>query len=66
MIELTHLGGKVFLVNPHQIETVEMNPDTTLHMLSGNKIVVREDRATFLDRVVAYRRSVAVFGESTD
>jgi len=65
MIELTHLGGKTFLVNPHQIESVESNPDTTLHMLSGNRIVVREDLATFRALIVAYRRSITSFGASS-
>lgn len=63
MIELTQLSGKTFWINPHQIETVDCNPDTTLHMLSGNRIVVREDIGTFLSRVVAYRRSIASFAD---
>lgn len=64
MIELTQLSGKVFWINPHQIETVESTPDTTLHMISGNRIVVREDVDTLRARVVAYRRSIAGFADS--
>jgi hypothetical protein len=30
MVEVTRLDGKVYYVNPHQIEYVERNPDTTL------------------------------------
>ncbi|NLJ45117.1 MAG: flagellar FlbD family protein, partial [Treponema sp.] len=40
MIELTQLSGKTFWINPHQIEYIEKNPDTTLIMLSGKRIVV--------------------------
>ncbi|HUX42261.1 MAG TPA: flagellar FlbD family protein [Rectinemataceae bacterium] len=63
MIELTQLSGKTFWVNPHQIETVESTPDTTLHMLSGNRIVVREDIETLLARIVEYRRGIGAFAE---
>lgn len=63
MIELTQLSGKVFWVNPHQIETAESTPDTTLHMLSGNRIVVREDIPTLLARIAEYRRSIGSFAE---
>ena len=63
MIELTQLSGKTFWVNPHQIETAESTPDTTLHMLSGNRIVVREDIDTLRARIVEYRRKIAGFGE---
>jgi flagellar protein FlbD len=43
MIRVTRLDGKVYYVNPHQIEYIEENPDTTLIMLSGKRLVVRED-----------------------
>jgi len=61
MIELTRLGGSVFFVNPHQIEYVESNPDTTLTMLSGKRLVVREDYQSLFDRIVAYRRQIGAF-----
>ncbi|MDA8408925.1 MAG: flagellar FlbD family protein [Treponema sp.] len=63
MIELTQLSGKIFWINPHQIETAESTPDTTLHMISGNRIVVREDIATLRAKIVEYRRSIAAFGD---
>jgi len=64
MIELTTLAGKKFWLNPHQIETVERNPDTTLHMLSGNRIIVREDIDTLRALIMDYRRSIGGFAES--
>jgi len=51
----------VFFVNPHQIEYVESNPDTTLTMLSGKRLVVREDYQSLFDRIVAYRRQIGAF-----
>ena len=58
MIEVTRLGGTVYYVNPHQIEYVELNPDTTLIMLSGKRLVVQEDYQVVFDRIVEYRRLI--------
>ena len=56
MVEVTRLDGKTYYVNPHQIEYIECNPDTTLTMLSGKKLVVREDYQTVFHRIVEYRK----------
>ena len=61
MIEVTRLDGKTYYVNPHQIEYIERNPDTTLVMLSGKRLVVREDYQTVFQRIVAYRRLIGAF-----
>jgi flagellar protein FlbD len=61
MIEVTRLDGKVYYVNPHQIEYIECNPDTTLVMLSGKHLIVNESYEQVLERIVAYRRLVGAF-----
>ncbi len=61
MIPVTKLDGKVFYVNPHQIEYIETNPDTTLIMLSGKRMVVREDYPSVFGRIVEYRRLIGAF-----
>lgn len=61
MVEVTRLNGKVFYVNPHQIEYIETNPDTTLVMLSGKRLVVREDYQSVFARIVDYRRLIGAF-----
>ncbi len=61
MIEVTRLDGKHYYVNPHQIEYIESNPDTTLIMLSGKRLVVREDYQTVFERIVAYRKLIGAF-----
>jgi flagellar protein FlbD len=58
MIEVTRLGGTHFYVNPHQIEYIEMNPDTTLIMVSGKRLVVREDYQSLLEQIITYRRRI--------
>ena len=61
MIEVTRLDGKTYYVNPHQIEYIERNPDTTLVMLSGKRLVVREDYQTVFERIVEYRKLIGAF-----
>jgi flagellar protein FlbD len=58
MIEVTRLDGKTYYVNPHQIEYIERNPDTTMIMLSGKRLVVREDYQTVFTRILEYRRLI--------
>jgi flagellar protein FlbD len=61
MIEVTQLSNKIFWLNPHQIEYMEKNPDTTFVMLSGKRIIVRESVETVMERIVAYRRQIGAF-----
>jgi len=61
MIELTKLDGRRFYVNPHQIEYIEENPDTTLIMLSGKRLIVQEDYQSILGQIIAYRRRIGAF-----
>lgn len=61
MIELTKVSGVRFWVNPHQIECIELTPDTNITMLSGKHLVVREDIATVQSRIVDYRRQIGAF-----
>ena len=61
MVKVTRLDGSEYHVNPHQIEYIEQNPDTTLIMLSGKRLVVREDYQTVFDGIVEYRRLIGAF-----
>jgi flagellar protein FlbD len=60
MIEVTRLDGKRYWVNPHQIESMEENPDLTLTLLSGKRVVVREKPETVIQRIVEYRKKIGV------
>ncbi|MDR2718095.1 MAG: flagellar FlbD family protein [Treponema sp.] len=59
MIKLTRLDGVQYYVNPQQIECIEVNPDTTLVMLSGNHHIVREEVDDVLGRIEAYLRRLS-------
>ena len=61
MIKVTRLNGNEYFINPHQIESIEIRPDTTLLMLSGKYVVVKETAAEVIDRIVEYRRRIGGF-----
>jgi flagellar protein FlbD len=61
MIEVTRLDGRTYYVNPHQIEYIESNPDTTMVMLSGKRLVVRESFEQIYERIVSYRKLIGAF-----
>lgn len=61
MIQVTRLDGTEYFINPHQIESIETHPDTTLIMLSGKKIIVREKPEQIINRIVAYRKLIGGF-----
>lgn len=55
MIELTRLNGNPMILNSDLIKTAESSPDTMLTLINGEKLIVREDCAEVIERVVAYR-----------
>jgi flagellar protein FlbD len=61
MIKVSRLNGTEYYINPHQIESIEIHPDTTLLMLSGKKVVVREGILEIIERIVEYRRQIGAF-----
>ena len=61
MIKVTRLDGKEYFINPHQIESIEVRPDTTLLMLSGKYVVVKEKVSDVIERIISYRRQIGGF-----
>jgi flagellar protein FlbD len=61
MIKVTRLDGMEYFINPHQIESIEIRPDTTLVMLSGKHLIVREEVDEVLRRIEEYRRRLNPF-----
>jgi flagellar protein FlbD len=56
MIKVTRLDGMEFYISPHQVECIEVNPDTTLVMLSGKRYILREEVDNILGKIEAYHR----------
>jgi flagellar protein FlbD len=65
MIKLTRLNNHPILVNPDHVQLAEAMPDTTLRLIDGDTLLVRESLEELVDRVVEYRRRVRD-GEPTD
>jgi len=61
MIKVTRLDGTEYYVNPHQIECIEVRPDTTLMMMSGKNLIVREEVDTVLEKILAYRNLLSPY-----
>jgi flagellar protein FlbD len=61
VIKVTRLDGKEYYLSPHQIEAIETKPDTTLLMLSGKHVVVRESAEDVLEKIIEYRRRIIPF-----
>jgi flagellar protein FlbD len=55
MIELTRLNGNPMVLNSDLIKTAEAAPDTMLTLINGEKLIVRENTADVIERVLAYR-----------
>lgn len=63
MIKVSRLDGIEYYLNPHQIEAIETNPDTTIILLSGKHVIVREKVAEVLELIEAYRKRINPFIE---
>jgi flagellar protein FlbD len=55
MIELTRLNGRSMMLNSDLIKTAEASPDTMLTLINGEKLIVREEIAEVIERVLTYR-----------
>jgi flagellar protein FlbD len=55
MIELTRLSGIPLVVNSELIQYIESSPDTTLTLIHGEKLVVRESMLDVIRLTAAYR-----------
>jgi len=60
MIQVTKLDGTEYYINPHQIECIEIRPDTVLVMLSGKTHIVRDEADNVLEKIDAYRKRLGM------
>ncbi len=57
MIFLTKLGGKQFMLNENNIESVSHNPDTIIILNNGHSYIVQESMDEIMDSIIAFNRS---------
>ena len=60
MIHLTRINHSPLVLNSDLIEHIEANPDTVISLTSGQKYVVMESAEDVIERVVEFRRRLAV------
>lgn len=58
MLKLTRLNNHIVAINPDHISWAEATPDTTLFLLGGEKLIVRESLDELIDLVVRFRRLI--------
>jgi flagellar protein FlbD len=58
MIEVTRLNDHSMMINAELIEMVESNPDTTITMTTGRKIIIKETVEELVQKVVQYKQKV--------
>lgn len=58
MIELHKLNKKPFYLNPRLIETIEENPDTTIHLINGQSYIVIEKAKEVQEKIIEFERKI--------
>jgi len=58
MIDLTRLNGHRMVVNCDLIKFAEATPDTTLSLVTGEKLIVLESCDELIQRILTYRSKV--------
>ncbi len=56
MITVTRLNGKPLVVNAELIRSVEENPDTTITLINGDHLIVREPMQQIVEKAIDYGR----------
>ena len=65
MLKLTRLNNNTVAINPDHIGWVDATPDTTLFLLNGEKIIVRQTLDELIEAVIEYRRMVRMIEPGT-
>jgi flagellar protein FlbD len=58
MLKLTRLNNHTVAINPDHISWADAMPDTTLALIGGEKIIVRETLDELIALVVEFRRLI--------
>ena len=61
MITATKLNDKDVAINNDLIEFIESNPDTTITMTTGRKIIVKESVEDIIEKITAFKQRIKNF-----
>ena len=56
MITVTRLNGKPLVLNAELIRSVEENPDTTITLINGDHVIVKEPMQQIVEKAIDYGR----------
>ena len=59
MIRVTRINNQSILLNSDLIEQIDMVPDTTIALTTGQRLFVQETADEILSRIVDFRRRIA-------
>lgn len=59
MITITRLNDREITINADLIELIEENPDTTITMTTGRKLIAKETNKEIIDKVIEYKRKIS-------
>ncbi|MFS0751839.1 flagellar FlbD family protein [Oceanobacillus sp. 1P07AA] len=60
MIHLTRLNNEKFVLNAVYIEQIQSLPDTTISLINGKKIVVKDNANDVLHQVTSYYQTIGL------
>jgi flagellar protein FlbD len=58
MIQLTRMNGRVIAINPDLVTWIDVTPDTSIALLNGDHIMVRESLDEVLEKVIEFKRTI--------
>ncbi len=58
MVEFTKLNGDMILINPFQIEYVELIPESKVIMMNGHFHIVKENEDEIIRKITQYRTEI--------
>jgi flagellar protein FlbD len=58
MLKLTRLNNHTVAINPDHISWADTTPDTTLALIGGEKIIVRETLDDLIRLVIEFRQAI--------
>ena len=58
MIELTKLNGEPILINPAQMEYIELIPEAKIIMMNGKYHIVSENKDEIIERIIRFNQAI--------
>ena len=60
MIPITKFDGRIVMLNPELIQTIEATPDTVITLTTGQQLLVRNKVNELVDAFRSYKKSITI------